>query len=272
MINQPLVYIIDLDGTIIGDITPQLLIYDIYNEIKMVDAKMPINVKTIQQNLRAGIIRPHFVEFYHQIRKFQPNAELFIYTASQPKWAEFIIKNIEQAAKIKFNRPILTRKDCVMVNDDISKSLYKIKNKLKGVLRKKYPSTDINNLLTVDNILIIDNNQVFPNSFDKKRLVQCPTYSFKIPENIPALFSLEVFKKHSRLFYNVFHRYNIMLPYTSNYYRFQKYFYQHYVKELDKLEQPHDKFWEMFREVIIRKNIQSFSENNVRFINSIRFL
>lgn len=268
MSQQPIIYILDLDGTIIGDISPQVMVYDIFQEIKTADPKVSINLRDLHYNLKAGIIRPSFLDFVNHIKRFQPNAEFYIYTASQPKWADFIVKNIERALKIKFNRPIFTRKDCISINGEISKSLYKIKSKLKASLKRKYPNTDLNQLLTVDNILIVDNNRVFPNSFDNKRLVHCSTYMYRVPENIPAIFGPHIFNKHSHAFYTVFSRYQYHIPVTTSYLKFQRIFYQSYMKELDRLDRPHDKFWETLKDVIIKKGINSFSENSVKFINS----
>lgn len=265
---KPIIYILDIDGTIIGDITHQVMVYDIINSIKASNPKFNHNIKDFQQTLRDGMIRPYFSDFIKQISYHQPNAEFFIYTASQTKWAEFLVKNIEKALSIKINRPLFTRKDCMYINGELQKSTHKIINKIKGTLRKKYNNIPINEMISSNNIIIVDNNRVFPGAFDNQRLIQCPTYSFKIPENLPATFSKSLFESNYKHFYEIFQRYNINIPITSNYMRFQRFFYQYYVNELAKYAQPTDKFWHYLKEIIIRKNITSFDDQSIKYINN----
>lgn len=264
---KPVIYILDIDGTIIGDITYQVMVYDIINSIKTINPKFTHNIKDFPNTLREGIVRPYFSDFIKQVSQHQPNAEFFIYTASQAKWAEFLVKQIEKTYSIKFNRPIFTRKDCMYINGELQKSTHKIMSKIKGTLRKKYPNVPINELISSNNILIVDNNRVFPSTYDNQRLIQCPTYTFKIPENLPATFSKSIFESYYKQFYEVFDRYNISIPATSNYLRFQRFFYQHYVSELIRYQKPVDKFWFYLKEIIIRKNMHSFDEQNIKYMN-----
>jgi hypothetical protein len=60
--EKPLIFVIDIDGTIIGDIRPQVMLYEINMAIKKKDKKQNIfNTKDFQNKLKSGIIRPFLV-------------------------------------------------------------------------------------------------------------------------------------------------------------------------------------------------------------------
>ena len=66
--REPLIFIIDIDGTMIGDIKPQVMMYEMNIALKRVDKKINVfNVKEFQNKLRSGIIRPYFSKFIKKI-------------------------------------------------------------------------------------------------------------------------------------------------------------------------------------------------------------
>jgi hypothetical protein len=195
--SKPYIFVLDLDGTIIGDCSYQSDIFNIQEIIKqsLVDGnfkKNEINLITKHKTLcdqtmmecynsKSKLIRPFFGSFINKIKKMYPNSFFFIYTASEKKWAIKEIKMIEAQNKIKFDRPIFTRSDCIFQDGEYKKSIEHVKPQiLKAIKAKK--TLDIRN-----NILIIDNNPTFIDY--KDNLLICPTYDYihfkNLWENIP---------------------------------------------------------------------------------------
>ena len=165
------ILILDLDNTIIGNITYQLLLYNLC--VKTCKSAISGN----QYNEETHVIRYGFTNFINNLKKNIPDIKIYVYTASQKDWALKEIKWIEKNCNIKFNRPILTREDCLYLNNNYYKSIKNISKKIKN----------INNC----NLLIIDNNDIF---LDKKEnFLKCPSYNYinfiDLWENIPIKYS-----------------------------------------------------------------------------------
>lgn len=172
--SAPLLLFIDMDGTIIGDIAPQIIEWDIINRF---DKK---KILTFKENLKAhlakGIIRPHFLTFLSNLTQVYQNIEVFVYTASDVCWANLIIPCIEQVIEYNFSKPYFTRKHCIYDDGEYLKSIKHISPILHSKLKNKYPSISTNELVSYS--LLIDNNNVIVKSeYDK--LVRCPTYDAK---------------------------------------------------------------------------------------------
>jgi len=65
---KPIIILLDLDRTMIGDIIPQseeyYIIQNINNELKNLDKKkIPFNFKRLENELRKNIIRPNLLKF-----------------------------------------------------------------------------------------------------------------------------------------------------------------------------------------------------------------
>jgi len=165
------ILILDLDNTIIGNITYELLLYNLC--VKTCKSAISGN----HYNEESHVIRYGFTNFINNLKKTIPDIKIYVYTASQKDWALKEIKWIEKNCNIKFNRPILTREDCLYLNNNYYKSIKNISKKIKN----------INNC----NLLIIDNNDIF---LDKKEnFLKCPSYNYinfiDLWENIPIKYS-----------------------------------------------------------------------------------
>jgi hypothetical protein len=154
---MPPTLILDLDNTIIGNITYQLLAHTLCNKVKK-NCGMVANC----YNEKTGIIRPYFCKFIYIIREKFPDIKIYVYTASQKDWALKEIKWIEKCCNLKFDRPILTRDDCIEMDNSYYKSIQKISKRIKT--------------LDKNNILIIDNNDVFVDC--KESFIKCPDYNY----------------------------------------------------------------------------------------------
>jgi len=175
---EPYVFILDLDGTIIGDCTYQCEIYtiqDIINKKRdknLVKTKMAMEKKLVESYCKNSLlIRPHFTKFMSTMKKMYPNIHIFVYTASEKMWANKEINILERQNNIKFNRPIFTRDDCITDKfGNIKKSVNKIMPKiLRSIKAKKGYKID-------NRLLIIDNNPTFIDYNDNFLL--CPTYNY----------------------------------------------------------------------------------------------
>lgn len=154
MLNPTL--ILDLDNTIVGDVTYQVL--------ANILCKKACKVSYIKKmySEKSGVIRPGFTTLISTLRSKIPNIKIYIYTSSRKEWALKEIKWIEQNCKIKLDRPILSRDDCIDINNKCYKSISKISKKIKNI--------DKNNLL------IIDNNDLFIDN--KNNFIKCPSYNY----------------------------------------------------------------------------------------------
>ena len=170
MSELELIIILDLDGTIIGNCSFQADLYNLQliqknNKIKL------INNYNLQKSysINSKLIRPNFLYFYKKIKHLYPKCFIYIYTASEKKWAYKEIEYIEKNLQIKFNRPIFTRDDCVLnSNNEYKKLVKKILPKIIKNLQNK------NNI--EDKLLIIDNNNTFIDYLNN--FILCKTYDY----------------------------------------------------------------------------------------------
>ena len=158
------IFILDLDGTIIGDCIYQAELYKISLILK--DIGINININEILEDSyseKVKLIRPYFKYFIKTMEELYEDVKFYIYTASEKNWAEKEIKLIEKKLDIKFNRPILTRNDCIKVNEgDYKKSIELIKKRIK---------------IKEGEIIIIDDKDVYIDNQDK--LIICNMYNYK---------------------------------------------------------------------------------------------
>tara|TARA_B110000259_G_scaffold185321_1_gene234092 strand:+ start:6860 stop:7675 length:816 start_codon:yes stop_codon:yes gene_type:complete len=259
---DPIVLLIDLDNTIIGNIIPQIneyyLIKDINNKLKKINKKqIRYNTALLHYELEKYIIRPKFSKFLRTINKYD-NMELFIYTASENTWANYIINQIEKKLSYKFNRPILTRNNLVFnEKGEYKKSINNIKSLLMKSLKKKYKLNDIKYIALIDNL----NNILV----EKERLITCPNFDYRhqinylrmIPEDILKTHYIIVEKrfglKHSHSLYEFYERYYKLLN-------------SHYKLTKSNEKYLNDKYWENLS-LILKKNL-----SNISFINLIKVL
>lgn len=267
---SPLVILLDIDGTLIGDITPQVALFDIVNRLKG-SARIPYLGKDVQSRLKGGVVRPFVQEFVKDLQEY--GVEFFVYTAAEKKWAEYIIKQLEAAYGIKFNRPIFTRNNCHMVNGDYRKSFREVRPAILRCLRKKHPHITADSLQNM--MIAIDNNTVYGGP-DSRSLILCNTYNYSLPENIPAYISKEVFERHYEDICATlanYHRYFRSMKVTPNYMRFERQFYFRYIDDLtlsikNRREASMDPLFKIIRNFIIGKNIKSFNDNVVQYLNT----
>ena len=267
--ESPLVIVLDLDGTIIGDIRHQITTYDIHDTIKQSGGKMQYNFKDYKSKLKDGIIRPFFCEFVRRLKQEIPRIEFFVYTASEQKWAVHIINHVEKTCSVKFNRPLFTRKDCIVHNSIFSKSLAKIKPQIAKTLKRKYGPVNLEN-----RILVIDNTDIFLKE-DQPYQILCETYNFEYPENIGAIVNHADYTKHHHIINKVLAEHLGIFLIGSNYLDFQDKFYRYYSSVLRKAlptnnDFTKDTFYKNLRRAIVKlvviRKYDKFDVNGVSYI------
>ncbi len=264
--EHPYIFILDIDGTMIGDISPQIMAYELYVSLK--DKHFKINSKEFENKLSNGLIRPTLGNFIKKMKDiYHGKAEFFIYTSAEKQWTHFLIPHIERILGVKFNRPLFTRENCQLINGDYKKNLAKILPKIMSTLQKKYGKLDKN--IIKERILVIDNNNSVYDEIDKKHLLVCPTYDFKIPENIPVYITEPIFRTHYQQIIRILNKNIPQLSFTQNYYIFQIEFYKFYTNFLQivlKNNKINDNYFGYLGNVIMYKGITRFSPKTILYL------
>ncbi len=169
--TTPLVLLIDMDGTIIGDATPLACQHELECNVKST-SKRGLETYPFQSSL----VRPHIESFLKYVTS-ECNCVCFVYTAAELQWASKVIACFEKEVGVKFCRPIFARKDCTLVGNVYRKSIQHISPKLRAVLKKR------NQRLLEQNVVLIDNNDVLLPDSDYRRIL-CPTYDARVPMDV----------------------------------------------------------------------------------------
>jgi len=264
--NTNYIFIIDLDGTLIGDCVYQCEIYKIYLILNKLGIKIKIN-EILEEHYteKSKLIRPYFTYFINKMREYFPNSYFYIYTASEKKWAEKEISIIEKNLNIKFDRPIFTRTHCsTVIKDDkmiYMKSIELIKKKIK-----------INNA----EIIIIDDNEVYIDNTNK--LIKCKIYNYKLFNNYWDYIPIN--KINNKIFIKYLSSL-IELGRLNPSYKInttkQKIGYYKWLYEKccnvnnNNKKYKEDKFWLNLTKIIIDNKIKIFNDTSINFIkNSLK--
>lgn len=171
---SPFIYFFDIDGTLVGNVTPQIIEWDLL--IRFNKSNLNIFKNNLISHLKNGLLRPHLSTYLDSLR-VKGDCEFYIYTASNAEWANILVDSIEKVIGIKFNRPIFNRTHCLKGDNMYMKSISKISSKILAKLKQKYPEKikTIKNI--VDNSIFIDNNKVLIKK-EEHLLHLCPTYHY----------------------------------------------------------------------------------------------
>ena len=280
--DEPYIFLLDLDGTIIGDCSYQC---DIYNIQEIIKKNIILKNNNIQlgnlvkykslcdkmldncYDMQSKLLRPHFTTFMTEMKKKFPNSFFFIYTASEKTWANKEILIIEKQNNIKFNRPIFTRDNCLK---DASGNIKKSVNKIMPQLLKsiKMPKTHS----IANNIIIIDNNPTFVDYTDN--LLICPTYDYlkfhNLWENIPQEYAKISELKHfvSKLISNKKMYIKNNPSNTVILEKLHRWLYRKY-RKINKYNNKYtnDTFWLNLATLIKHHNITIFNKKNINMLH-----
>jgi hypothetical protein len=251
------VFILDLDGTIIGNCYYQSILFNLETIMKKNNIRINVSEKlNMAYKKKNKLLRPYFIHFMTEMKKKFPNSYFYIYTASEKKWANKEIGIIEKQNNIKFNRPIFTRNDCIKkIDNSYSKSINKI-------IKKKHNNAEI---------LVIDDNDVYidyPNN-----IIKCPSYNYTyfedlwhfINENdvkLPELQKIIIDLRYSDYIAPYSIKYGNMMQKLESYK-----WLMNKCEMINNSNHTNDLFWKYLTKIIVKKNITSFDKKNVYNIN-----
>lgn len=187
----PLAVVIDIDGTIIGEIMPQVIEWQLvaqYRKEYMRQFRMYLT-----DALRTALVRPGLADMINSLRANFRDVEFFIYTASEHKWAHVVVPCIEAALGVGFCRPIFTRNHTV-VNAKTGvhqKSLMRVLPMINRAFKKKGYIAP----LSLEQCILIDNNQTLIPQ-EASRLVLCSTYKYTFYQDVLRFIPTSVIQQH----------------------------------------------------------------------------
>ena len=264
----PLVFLFDMDNTLISDASLQVARYELSLHLKQKH-----DLKALIDDLQNGLLRPHFESCVKLILTKHTNAELYIFTAAEKKWAYTMITAMEKLLNIKFNRPIFSREYCVVENGLIKKSITKLAPHIYKKVKAKYNLTHISQLKK--QIVLIDNNMVVSNS-DSHRFVLCPTYDHIVPCDVLQCIDRKKLRSDMVPIGTILHRYGAPLALTSSsdhgkfmsiYYYWLAEVFRNSCSQSNKNKKDLDTFWLMIEKVFRNHTIKNFNPKVVTYIN-----
>jgi len=274
----PYIFILDWDGTIAGKVDYQSYQFYIHNALKKHGFK-PNKTHAIPPAFypNAKLIRPGFSSFCKGIKEHFNNVYIFIYTASEKKWAHQEIAWVEKTHGIVFAKPIFTRDDCINdSNGNIRKSISKIFPKIvRTVSKLNQLSMDQRRKMLEEQTIIIDNNSVYVDRSDK--LLLCPDYYYSVFENLLHGIPVEA-RKHPAIEKLIIYYINQSCLYTipSNNEDGMRSLTQQYqwlaakckVITDENFKYENDDFWIFLRKLIIKNNIKIFTPAIIKQIQN----
>jgi hypothetical protein len=253
-----LVVFLDIDGTIIGDITYQVLEWEIISAVS--PKKLAGFRSRLAQTLKEGMLRPFLAEFMSTTAP--PQTYIFPYTASDDKWASFLVPVIEQVTGVKFMRPILSRKNCGFHANTFTKSLSLACKSIHRSIKKDLPNVSLSQL--EKSCVLIDNNDTLVES--RSKWIACPTYNHIQPTNVLSMLSEDEIQANLRDIIHILEKYGFSDMSSQSSLRL---FYSMYYLKVAKLYKTHssmssetrrDDFWLKLANVmsqLIRKDALS---------------
>lgn len=247
-ITEPLVILIDLDGTIQGNVWPQVWEYESIGMISnIMKAKVQYKDALLSYDLDKGLLRPKFTEALIDVKRKHPNVEFFVYTASSDEWANFlvpkIIKHCFGSLNI-INLPLFTRKHCM---SNGKKRISNVRPEIVASLSRKYPRA------MFSNIFLVDNNPVLYGR-ESDKLILCPTYDKTILLCPIRMIPKDVLMKEHKFIEKVLFGTQI----SNNFQDFLSIYYTNMIKKFISITKYNasyskDTYWIKFRNVMLTK-------------------
>jgi hypothetical protein len=269
--NLPLVLFIDVDGTLIGDISPQVCEWEILS--KFDKFKLRAFKAHLIDTLVNGLLRPHIADFLMDVKKKYDHVEFFVYTASNTSWANFLIPCIEKAINMQFQRPYFTRNNCLFKNSEVQKSLDCVLPVVTRRLRTAYPN--MNNKMMKNRIGIIDNNNVLVRG-ETHRCIKCPTYSFVYYYDVLGKMELSTLMKRYVEISEILSNYGLFPRISAKSSFSFRAFLTNYHQKLAECVREHarnlklsnnDKFWVFLGNIIHKIELEDLKESSIKSIN-----
>lgn len=276
--HLPFIVILDLDGTVVGNVNFQSQQYSLHLTLKKYGFKLNKQyVIPPAFNPNSKLVRPYFSSFITDLEnyfnKLGRNIYFFVYTASDKSWATTEVAWIEKTHNIKLMRPLFTRDDCIKdQTGNCRKSIQKIYPKIIKAISKNYNITQKDkNYILEHQFLIIDNNAVYIDRQDK--LLLCPDYNYTVFENLLHGIPMNARKHHGvqQLLMSLINQ-GHLCPIPNEKDDGMNSLLKQYAwlaskcKSLVSLNQTYinDDFFKYLKRLIIENNIKSFSTNIIK--------
>jgi len=190
----PVIFILDLDRTIIGD-PGHILDYQATIEfIKQARLSNKITADELSDAEFKALpswkdlfvpefFRPGLKDALENIRKNYPTSEFFIYSAGNPEYVKSMVDIVEKHIDFKFNRPLFSRTECPTNEaNQYSKSIVARYPKIIQTLSQLERYQKINLYEVSEEIM--ENRLIFIDDVDfiwdrKEKWIQCPAYNYK---------------------------------------------------------------------------------------------
>jgi len=256
--TTPLVLLIDMDGTIIGDATPLVCMQELHSNAKSKSGTLET------YPFRTSLIRPH-IESFIKFAMNECNCVCFVYTAAEQHWAAKVIACVEKETGIKFCRPIFSRKDCILVNNVYRKSIHHVCPKVRALLKKR------KQVLLDENIVLIDNSDVLLPDADHRRII-CPTYDARVPMDVMKKIDPNVIHGNAQHLAMVLYKYGYITK--SSYRTVEEMLSSYYLSIARALHEASrnndrcasDTFWLDMESIFRSKRVCSFSKETLHHI------
>lgn len=250
----PRVLLVDIDGTLVGRVHALLCEVDVLQSAMATDATataLRAARAAIIARLRYGVIRPHVEAFF---RAAAADVEPFIYTASTPEWAAFLVPCMETALGVRFNRPLFTRAHCAPApGGGVRKSIQRVLPDVVRALRRKYPALrSPRDLLAHGRVHLVDNTPDVVAPAERAMLIACPTYDYQYWYDVLHHVSVDVQHERFRSLVPVLRQYELYpegLPLPGSYQEFAATYYAHLGRRLHAAQTANarhlrqDAFW-----------------------------
>ena len=255
MENSPLVFLLDLDQTIQGDVHPQVTEYnliDYLNNHNHVNVKkftsknrLPQNDEGVMDDMKRGLLRPYFKRFVVKMTRRYPNCEFFIYTASDTEWANYVVKVIQDTIKFKFNKRVFTRDDCIYDKQRgrYMKSIKHISPDIFKALKRKYKLKGIPETYQFEHIHLVDNSDVLYKP-EQRYMIPCKDYNKRIVVDVLRSIPKSLVDNHYSMICNRLYGFS-----CDSLIEFYKVHYTHVhetqesTEKLNNIMYRKDKFW-----------------------------
>lgn len=272
----PYIILFDLDGTIVGNVSPLVTEWELLH--KNDKKKIKDFKKAVVKKLQNGVMRPHLADFCSMVSRHLRYIEFFIYTASDPTWAVFLVSCLEEATGLCFQRPIFTRNNCLLKDGDFTKSIECVSPLILKKLKSKYK--DLTKVSQLKNrICLIDNNEVLSKG-ERSKLIKCPTYDYIDNYDIFSRLDIDTFSEKdcndlasSLRKYGLFPSQSSTKTSRMSFDVFRYYYYSRLCDNLKKsIKQESnvntDRYWMALANTICNESIECFDSSTIKKVDS----
>lgn len=281
-LDLPIIFILDIDNTLIGNSKPIIdfrnlinFIKDSCNRNKFTDSKeiCKISEKIFEDKISEYFFRPYMKEFLIGIKDTYKNAEFFVFSTGIAKYVKIMITYINKHLdnKIKINKPYFTREKSFKT-DNLSfvKDINYYDNEIIKALKSKYPKIQ-KNITEVLNerTIIIDDLEVWDNDY---RHIKMKPYTFEPIIEFDYLLIKQIYENQNLYNFVINSKIldiegNTLYDFLFNYHLYMMNLYKN--AESNNLEQIKDNEFDKLLKIITKlKNRKDniFTKKNIDYI------